>query len=213
MRIAGFALLLMSAPLHAAAFADLRPGTYSNEEQVYFDKEAGKAGGARWVAVEIESKAGHVTVQPVDAFGAAFGAPRPMTGIVTIGPDAITFTQDDGQVAMLRRARTATCWGSVPRVKLKADGRANWYFVSGLKLFDQGGRARFGGGDTGAPQIIIRMRNVVWPSGTNKPSLVLYVHKPDSPDHAEAYSWADPGARRIGINLRWMQASCSIDDP
>ena len=26
---------------------------------------------------------------------------------------------------------------------------------------------------------------------------------------AVSYGWADPGAKRLGINLRWMQASCS----
>ena len=80
-----------------------------------------------------------------------------------------------------------------------------------LKLHDQGGRVLFGGGDTGAPPVVLRMRNVVWPSGPNKPSLVLYVHKPETPDRAESYSWADPEAKRIGINLRWMQASCTVD--
>jgi len=56
------------------------------------------------------------------------------------------------------------------------------------------------------------MRNVIWPPPTtNKPSIVLYIHKPDEPDRAESYSWADPGATRIGINLRWVQASCGID--
>jgi hypothetical protein len=56
------------------------------------------------------------------------------------------------------------------------------------------------------------MRNVVWAQGPNRPSVVLYVHTPDDPDRAAAYSWADPDAKRIGINLRWMQASCTIDE-
>ena len=101
--------------------------------------------------------------------------------------------------------------GSVPKLAKKADGSDDWYFAAGLKLHDQGGRVQFGGGDTGAPSVVLRMRNVVWPTGTNKPSLVLYIHKPESPDRAESYSWADPDAKRIGINLRWMQASCTID--
>ena len=42
----------------------------------------------------------------------------------------------------------------------------------------------------------------------NNPSLVLYIHRPDQPDHAVSYSWADPKADRIGINLRWVQANC-----
>ena len=53
------------------------------------------------------------------------------------------------------------------------------------------------------------MRNVRWPYGNNRPSLVLYAYRPDK-DRAVSYAWADPSAQRIGINLRWMQASCTL---
>ncbi|MFN3865002.1 MAG: hypothetical protein ACK4RT_12055, partial [Erythrobacter sp.] len=60
-----------------------------------------------------------------------------------------------------------------------------------------------------APDLSIRLRNVTWAKGSrNKPSLVLYVHK-DDPERAESYSWASPDASLVGINLRWVQASCS----
>jgi len=55
----------------------------------------------------------------------------------------------------------------------------------------------------------IKMRNVRWPYGNNRPSLVLYAYRPDE-DRAVSYAWADPSAQRIGINLRWMQASCTL---
>lgn len=71
---------------------------------------------------------------------------------------------------------------------------------------------RIGGGDTGANEVILRMRAVYWPPpSTNHPSIVLYVHKPDDPDSAVSYGWADIDASRIGLNLRWMQASCTIE--
>jgi hypothetical protein len=121
-------------------------------------------------------------------------------------------TYPNGQVSQLRRARPASCWVAIRKDKSKADGKEDWLFLRDVKLNDQGGRARAGGGDSGAQEVVIRMRNVVWPQPTtNKPSLVLYVHKPDQPDRAESYVWADPAAARIGINLRWMQASCTID--
>lgn len=58
----------------------------------------------------------------------------------------------------------------------------------------------------------LKIRRPVWPSGPNQDSLVLYVHDraSDNAERAVSYSWADPGAERIGINLRWMQASCSL---
>jgi hypothetical protein len=45
-----------------------------------------------------------------------------------------------------------------------------------------------------------------------RPSLVLYVHGADA-DNAIAYGWADPAAKRVGINLRSMQGSCTLVEP
>ncbi len=106
-------------------------------------------------------------------------------------------------------ASVRTCWASVRKPTPKPDGGEDWAFYPGLKLHDQGGRVLADG--KGGPPVVLRMRNVVWPSGNNRPSLVLYIHRPEAPDRAESYAWADPGAARIGINLRWVQASCTID--
>ncbi len=181
------------------------PGTYTNEEEVYFDGEA-KRIPAPWIGL----KSADGSYSFVDKFG------RPISDVIIRKMDVsedgrVSITFPDGRMTTLRRARPVTCWGSVPKTTKKPDGTEDWYFVRSLKLHDQGGRAQFGGGDTGAPPVVIRMRNVIWPSGPSQPSLVLYVHKPETPDRAESYSWADPGAKRIGINLRWMQASCTID--
>ncbi len=207
MRGSNLALVVLAiAPsaLHAAPTAQT-PGTYTNEEEVYFDKEAGKT-PAPWTSVRIDRDQ---SVHAVDAFGRAVPGPPPT--LIVRDAATIGIALPDGRTTALQRARPATCWGSVPKAAKKPDGTDDWYFVPGLKLHDRGGRVQFGGGDTGAPAVVLRMRNVVWPSGTNKPSLVLYVHNPENPDHAESYSWADPQAKRIGINLRWMQASCTID--
>ncbi|QLC26090.1 hypothetical protein HFP57_14375 [Parasphingopyxis algicola] len=128
-----------------------------------------------------------------------------------IGPAEIAMAWPDGRPLELRRARPVSCWISVR--KTESDGESEWTFDSGLMMHDQGGRIRAGGGDSGAPVAIVRMRNVIWPAPSrNRPSLVLYVHTEDDPDRAVSYSWADPGAERIGINLRWMQASCTVQD-
>ena len=58
-------------------------------------------------------------------------------------------------------------------------------------------------------QVGIKMRNVIWPSGSNRPSLVLYADRPGE-DRAVSYAWADPSAVHIGINLQWMQAICAL---
>lgn len=128
-----------------------------------------------------------------------------------VSASGMTFSWPDGRMMEMRRARPVSCWISVRKTEPVAEDESEWTFDNGLMMHDQGGRIRAGGGDSGAPVAIIRMRNVIWPPPTrNRPSLVLYVHTEDEPDRAVSYSWADPGANRIGINLRWMQASCTV---
>ena len=244
------AALGLATPAYAAsARVDRFPGTYTNEEQVYFDKDAKRPPPA-WFSLKIAATAEGLAIAEPDAFGAVHSPPhvlkRSHEGATTvldygscqrlyrndgealvasgvrgtcrapatmtrIDASGIELTFPDGRTTQLRRARGVTCWGASLKAARKPDGSEDWYGASALRLHDQGGRVAFGGGATGAPPVVLRMRNVVWPSGPNKPSLVLYAHTPDQPDHAVSYSWADPGAKRIGINLRWMQASCSVD--
>ncbi len=233
MKIRIFAFV--ASALIAATFANISgyarsvpwvptPGIYTNEEQVYFDGEAGRK--TLWISVVVSpsdtSEELSVKLNFVDAFGSKVKPPLPTDQLSQDLWDENTngvlrLKQPKGGLLRLRRARPATCWAAIPKDKPKADGSPDWYFAKDVKLHDQGGRVRVGGGDTGAPELILRMRNVVWPDkadgtpSSSRPSLVLYVHKPDKPDSAESYVWADPGAARIGINLRWMQASCTID--
>ncbi len=69
------------------------------------------------------------------------------------------------------------------------------------------------GGTDSLPLAVLRMRQVNWAQGsTKRPSLLLYVRQSREDTSAVSYSWADGGATRVGINLRWMQASCTIED-
>ena len=139
-----------------------------------------------------------------------FGPPRPE--FAQTSTERVTFTMRDGRTTELRRARPVSCWVAIRKEKPKADGSEDWYFQSGVKLHDQGGRAIVGGGDTGAQAVMIRVRNVTWDKGsTNAPVVSLYVHKPENWDRAESYSWAAPDSARVGINLRWMQTGCAIE--
>lgn len=198
---------------------------YTNEEQVYFDKEAAKP-ALRWLGINIVPSRPDIdkvpyVVKVVDAFGIEQWPPLPPSKLAEqMGPlpnrEKIELNLD-GQTLVLRQARPVTCWAAVTKEVAKANGDVDWHFTSNIKLHDQGGRALVGGRDSGTKAVILRMRNVVWPpkpdgsANTNRPSLVLYVHTPDEPDKAVSYVWADPDASRIGINLRWMQASCTVD--
>ena len=177
---------------------------FSNEELVYLEKEAGRT-PPPWTAVELDGD----LLTAVDALG----RPAPALRIAghTLDVDILTIRMTDGSTRRLRRARAATCWSALLKKDRKPNGDEDWHFARGLKLHDGGGRVAVSA--EGAPAAILRMRNVAWPSGPNRPSLVLYVHTPDDPERAVSYAWADPQAKRVGINLRWMQASCTIDNP
>jgi hypothetical protein len=54
----------------------------------------------------------------------------------------------------------------------------------------------------------IRLRHVRWPYGTNRDSLVLYVHEAED-EPAVSYAWTEPDGERIAVNLRWVQANCT----
>ena len=106
--------------------------------------------------------------------------------------------------ARLKRARAWTCWMAVPR-----EGKADsWFYASGLTIADQGGEAWVKTDDALPREFGYRLRQVQWPAGANQNALTLYVLRRGEPK-AAAYAWADPKATRIGLNLRWMQGSCS----
>lgn len=101
-----------------------------------------------------------------------------------------------------RKARRFECWMAIK----KQDGD-NWSFDSNLEVWDQGGSAWVTTAEQEPQTVGIKMRNVVWPTGTNRNSLVLYAYQ-QGDDRAVSYAWGAPEATSLGINLRWMQASC-----
>ena len=191
--------------------AEIMPGVYTNEEQVYFDKEAKRA-APPWLSVAVTRDAGGLRATAIDAFGKAL---PDAIDVAALSPSKsagrINYRFAGGQITELRRSREVSCWVAIRKDAPKPDGSEDWMFTRGVKLHDQGGRARVGGAD-GAQPVIVRVRNVTWDVGsTNNPVLTLYIHKPENPDRAESYSWAAPDSQRIGINLRWVQSGCSLE--
>ena len=103
------------------------------------------------------------------------------------------------------RASPFSCWAA-PQ---KHDGE--YGFVNNLNLHDQGGMARIPA-TKDYDEIAIKIRNVRWPSGNNRPSRVLYVYRGGDEDRAVSYAWTSPDEPRLGINLRWLQVSCTEGD-
>jgi hypothetical protein len=110
----------------------------------------------------------------------------------------------------VRKLRPFSCWVSTLKPGSDPEDQANWSFAANQPIHDQGGRLWLEPGEKANVKVGLKMRNVVWPYGRNQPSLVLYVYDEANPEKAVSYSWADPDATRVGINLRWMQASCSL---
>jgi CpeT/CpcT family (DUF1001) len=115
----------------------------------------------------------------------------------------------------LNKAQPFTCWTSVLRGASHGTTGVgvpeSWTFDRGW-IHDQGGELAIKTDETPAREFYIRLRNVEWPYGTNKPSLTMYFHEKGNP-RAISYSWADENATLVGINLRWLQASCSLAGP
>lgn len=102
------------------------------------------------------------------------------------------------------RAKLFKCWVS-PQ---KKDGEYGFY--PNVVIHDQGGMVWLESEDH--DRVGIRMRNVVWPTGNNRHSRVLYAHRGKDEENAVSYAWTSPDEPRIGINLRWMQVSCTQGD-
>ncbi len=124
----------------------------------------------------------------------------------------VTAQRGDSSVeARLRKARPFECWTAILRGASHGDsgeGMRDWDFRRGVKLHDQGGEAELITDEETPRRVRLRLRNVDWPYGTNRPSLTLYILEGDS-DRAVSYAWNEGDAERIGINLRWLQASCT----
>lgn len=111
----------------------------------------------------------------------------------------------------LVRVRAFECWVAVLRGAShgeSGEGQSDWQFLRNVWLHDQGGSAILTTDEAAPRQIELRLRDVEWPARDRRGSLTLYVHDAGD-DRATSYAWGEAGAERLGINLRWLQASCT----
>ncbi|MEM8920128.1 MAG: CpcT/CpeT family chromophore lyase, partial [Pseudomonadota bacterium] len=111
----------------------------------------------------------------------------------------------------LLKARPFQCWVGMLRGAEHGDsgeGMSDWWFKRGLWIHDRGGELQLKTEDGAPADIYLKLRRVSWPHGTRRPSMTLYVHETDN-DRALSYAWTEYEADRIGVNLRWLQASCT----
>jgi hypothetical protein len=117
---------------------------------------------------------------------------------------ARVFGSADNAPTRLRRALPFLCWAG-------ARAGAETVTQTDMILHDQGGMAT--ARLTGAtPNVVsLRLRNVDWPIGQNRPSLTLYLMTGNSPD-AKAYAWSEPDSKRIALDVGGTQVSCTRDE-
>ena len=124
-----------------------------------------------------------------------------------IGVDARgvrVFGAPDAVPTRLRRATTFVCWVGVAKGTERL-------VQSEIVLQDQGGLAAVSLPGGRPDKVRIRLRNVDWPIGVNRPSLTLYVLLDDD-ERAEGYAWGEPTAPRLALDIGGTQVSCTRDE-
>jgi hypothetical protein len=116
-----------------------------------------------------------------------------------------------GSAVKLHRARQFTCYADIPGVGGGRDIPYTRY--DNLSLHDQGAETWFV--DKDGRNLGLRLFNVDWPINNydgyfTRDSLVIYVIEKldDGSTKEHGYAFTPPEANRIGINLKWMLASC-----
>ena len=111
----------------------------------------------------------------------------------------------------LHRARQFTCYADIPGVGGGRDISYTRY--DNLSLHDQGAETWFV--DKDGRNLGLRLFNVDWPINNydgyfTRDSLVIYVIEKldDASTKEHGYAFTLPEANRIGINLKWLLASC-----
>lgn len=121
-----------------------------------------------------------------------------------------------GEPFWLERARIFHCYADIPGVGGGRDIPFKRY--DHLTVHDRGGQVWFKTDETPAREISIMLRNVTWHvlneanNHFNRNSLVMYVIEklPDGNIKGHPYTFTDPQAERIGINMSWMLVNCAM---
>lgn len=125
------------------------------------------------------------------------------------------FGREDNVPHKLKRARDFKCWAAFKTEKLKANGEHEWDFFADRIVHDQGDIAQFTTTDENPKSYFIRLKQTEFPAGNRPDVFEMFIHE-DSEQakknykQALSYTWTNKEAERLGINLRWMQSSCSL---
>ena len=126
-----------------------------------------------------------------------------------------TFGREDQQYYKLARADVFKCWAAFKTDRTKENGEPEWDFFPNIRLHNQGDIASFTTTHESPQHYFIRLKETVFPSGNRPDVLEIFVHEDTEQakknyKQALSYTWTNADAGRLGLNLRWMQTSCSL---
>jgi len=109
----------------------------------------------------------------------------------------------DGVPFKLMRARAFSCYAAMLKEGTtdKYDGMLN------VAMHDQGKLVTFRTEDGKDTKYSFELSQLRYSQKVPVMKLALYEA---GKEQAFAYTWAEPGSKKIGINLRWMQVGCSL---
>ena len=136
----------------------------------------------------------------------------PFAAELVLGYDQfwVDYPKQDGGNYQLHRARGFECYADIPGVGGGRDEPYERY--EGFKIHDQGGAVWFTSKE--GRRLGISLFLVDWPINNyegifTRDSFVIYVSEEiDGTRKEHGYAFTVPSADRIGINLKWMLASC-----
>lgn len=85
----------------------------------------------------------------------------------------------------------------------------DWISMRNISVTDDGKRIRLMDGEKETPYTIELIEITYEASNTTVLKLALYE---EGNDRAFTYIWGEPGATRLGLNLRWIQAGFTKDN-
>ncbi len=104
------------------------------------------------------------------------------------------FGNIDNFPSIYKKSHSYSCWASFGSK-----------VVNDIKLADQGGEAKI---DISGKKFRIRLSEIEWPYGENRPSLTLYLLT-NNDNYAQFYTWTEIDAPRIALAYNEYQVSCT----
>lgn len=116
---------------------------------------------------------------------------------------AMSTGADDSVSKLEREPLTYQGWAAIKRKVLDPEaGDDEWVAMRGIEVSDVGTKLRLTGDGEDTPFTIELI--VITYEKTNTTVLKLALYE-EGKDKAVTYIWGEPGAQRLGMNLRWIQ--------